>query len=595
MIDEFRIYYESLEQAENYIKPLVENALLRINKKIGVKLIRLKGNYLYYSRNIAPIIFWKDPDILITTIKEGIEYPLLLIEFSNAVFTEDHELQRFDGMVASSDNDCVYLKISPLSKKSRNEHGGNVDFDYIGPFALIYNKLGKLFYHFDWECDKNGSVIVDENYLSCPKSIDKLDYFIEKLIEVALKSKLGSGHFVSGVEMALNRDKLFHEWKNKVATFKISELKGLKSSRTEWIESSKELRLKLNRFGHAMDPERGMLTFYGVMYPKTVSKMLFDDENSAWYKDTPNELRISNYIKSNGLHSGYDFLHVLALGSGLDVYEDFKKIESLFMKNVDDYLEIDLSDFLRRNYNSLNKALRTIFKYSVSFVIVDKNNKSRLRFNWSIERHDNNYKNLPKVTKIKERKSFEEDDITYIMVHSVLKQNDYKIIAVSYPGAQSDRVILIAPGTGRRQERRYVDIISYLPSKYTTLQENKGQYSIAAVQSDIDEISKYKDAKDHIKGLNNFIDHFDKNAPKAIRVGVGFWASSKFNIDAIKSLDIRNLDYFVYITSDRKEWIIWNTGKDEMFKIKKGAIKLTKTFEPYTEKLSKNQMRLSKT
>lgn len=581
MIDEVRIYYESLEQAEDFIKPLILNAIKKLGAKIEVKLIRLKRGYSFYSRNVAPIIFWKDPDILMTTIKDGTEYPLLLIEFSNAVFTEDHELQRFDGMVASSDNDCIYLKISPLSKQSRNEHGGNVDFDYLVPFALIYNKFGNLFYHFDWECDSKGKVIVDENYLSCPRNIDNLDYFMEQLLKFTVDSKFGDGSFVSRFEIFLNRDERFEKWKDKIIKCEIPDIKNLKSSRTEWMEPEKELRLKLNRFGHSMDPERGMLAFYGVAYQKTVSKMLFDDTNKAWYKDTPNEQKIINYIKSNGLKNGYDYFHVFGLASGLDIYEDFKNIDKTLIKDSSESLEVNFSEFLKRNYNRLNKALRTIFRYSVSLVIVDKTNKLRLKLSWKNEAYHNNYSSLPKITNIRERKTFQEDDVTYITVHEILRQNGYKIIAVSYPGAQSDRVILIEPGTGRRQERRYVDVISYLPNKYTLLQENKGLYSKKPVQNDIDELLMYKNSEDHINGINSFIDNFDKNAPKTIKIGVGFWANSVFTADSIKSLDIRNLDYFVYITSDRTEWIIWKTGTDNMFKVMKGKINLIRTFETF--------------
>ena len=593
MIDEIRIYYESLEQAENYIRPLIEDAVRQLKAKIGTKLIRLKGNYLSYSRNLAPIIFWKDPDILVTAVKEDVEYPVLLIEFSNAVFTEDHELQRFDGMVASSDNDCIYLKISPLSKQSRSEHGGNVDFDYLAPFSLIYKKFSSLFYHFDWKCDGKGMVIVDENYLSCPKAIENLDYFMRQLIRFTLSTELGSGCFVSGFETVLNKDKQFEEWKQKVKACKITDIKTFKSSRTEWLEKTKELRLKLNRFGHAMDPERGMLAFYGVASKGVVAKMLFDDGKDTWYKDTPSERRITEYIKSNGLKRGYDFLHSFGLGSGLEFYEDFKKLEEKFVEDKSESLEIDFSEFLKGNYIKLNKALRTIFRYSSSLIIMDKSNEVRLKVVWNGKVHDNNYERLPKITNIRERKTFEEDDITYITAHDVLKQNGYKIIAVSYPGAQSDRVVLIAPGTGRRQERRYVDIISYLPKKYTALQENKGQYSAASVQSDIDELSKYKKSKDHMDGLDNFIDNFDENAPKSIKIGVGFWANPKFSTDSMKNLDIRDLDYFVYVTSDMKEWIIWKTGKDEMFKAMKGKIRIAETFEPYVKKVDKDQMRLS--
>jgi len=96
MVEEIRIYYESLEQANHFILPIIK----KYNKKSKVKLVRLKGSYKNYSKNVAPIIFWKNPDILITSIIKGEEFPLIQIEFSNAVFTEDHELQRFDGLVA---------------------------------------------------------------------------------------------------------------------------------------------------------------------------------------------------------------------------------------------------------------------------------------------------------------------------------------------------------------------------------------------------------------------------------------------------------------------------------------------------------------
>ena len=169
------------------------------------------------------------------------------------------------------------------------------------------------------------------------------------------------------------------------------------------------------------------------------------------------------------------------------------------------------------------------------------------------------------------------------MLHNVLKKNEFVILAVSYPGAQADRVVLIAPGTGRKQERRYIDIISYLPKKFTNLQENKGKYSPSEIQKEINELTKYKTEREYKDAINSFIDRFDSNAPKVIKIGVGFWANSKFTTSKIKELDIRNLDYFVYLTSDRKEWFIWNTGKDNMFKVTNGKILIPQTYEVVKE------------
>ena len=144
MVDEIRIYYESIEQAQNYVRPLIDKELK--GSKIKTKLIKLKKDYRNYSKNIAPLIYWKDPDILITAIYKGMEYPIVMLEFSTAVFTEDHELQRFDGLAVAAQNNCIYVKISPLSKRSQSgDHGGKTDFDALGPYAIILKKFGKLF------------------------------------------------------------------------------------------------------------------------------------------------------------------------------------------------------------------------------------------------------------------------------------------------------------------------------------------------------------------------------------------------------------------------------------------------------------------
>jgi hypothetical protein len=579
MLKEIRVYYESLEQAENYIKPLIESSLKKQNVVIDLKLIRLKSNSSYYSKHIAPLIFWKDPDILLTCVIENEEYPFLSIEFSNAVFTEDHELQRFDGLVAGAHNNCIYVKISPVNKQSQSQHGGNTEFDYVAPFAVIYNQFSKLFYHFDWECNNKGVVIVDDTYLSCPKNICSLDFFFDELIKLITNSKLNLKTFISDFEKILIKNKFFLEWLNKIKNVSMPNIEELNTSRTEWIKDSEEFVLKLNRFGHAMDPERGMLAYYGTIFEKTVSKMLFSDKNNAWYKDTPKETEIEEYIVSSGLNSGYNFLHCFVLGSGLYNNSDFNEIEMSFKLNESNSIAVDLTSFLINNYLALNKALRTIFKYSKYLIIVDKNNCERVKLHWGFFDKNETFKGAPNITPIRLREIFNEDDVTYIVVHDVLKKNGYKVIAVSYPGAQADRVVLIAPGTGRRQKRRYIDIISYLPNKYTALQENKGKFSRAQIQKDINELQKYKNSDDHKNGILSFINRFEKSAPKTLKIGVGFWANSRFSVSDLKDLDINNLDYFVYLTSDRKEWHIWNTGNGDMFKAMKGTTNLPATFE----------------
>ncbi len=281
MTKEIRIYYECLEQATHFIKPILEQSEAFRKKHIGIKLIKLTGNFAFYSKLVAPIVYLKDPDILITLIENEIEYPLFHLEISTAVFTEDHELQRFDGIVAAIENNCIYGKLSPINKTSQSAHGGNTNFNYLTSYKAIYEKFGKLAFHFDWACDDKGNVIVNPNYLSCPAEAKPIALFLQRLVAFVSAEKINFSKWQDEFENELLHEKYFLQWVDELKEFALPDLNSLNTSRTEWIAKEKELHLKINRFGHAMDPERGMLAYYGTVCDNTVSKMLFDKSNEA--------------------------------------------------------------------------------------------------------------------------------------------------------------------------------------------------------------------------------------------------------------------------------------------------------------------------
>jgi len=583
MLQEIRLYYESIEQAYHYVLPLIQETVKMSSQEIGIKLVKMEGEYRYYSKRVAPILFWKEPDVLITIVENDKEYPLLLIEFSTAVFTEDHELQRFDGMLAAAKNNCIYVKISPTKKKSPYEHGGKVEFDYVQPFRLIYFKYNKPYFHFEWKCDEKGVVKTDPQFLSCPERIPEFEILLRTIVEDIVKNGYSDG-WINNVCSKLQSYDYFKEWLNKLKIELKVDVSTLNTSRTRWIKiepllNSGALEVKLNRFGHAMDPERGMLAYYGTITPNVISKMVFSESSDAWYKDIPKEEEIKNIV-NKGLNNVYDFLLCFALGSGLYKNGDFMNIITKYKTCAERHIVIDLTEFIRKVFFKLSKPLRTIFVYSKIFVIEDDIGQRRITFVWKSYPEVQAYEGYPEVTQIVERRVLDEDDVTYIVVHNILKPNGYKIIAVSYPGAQGDRRILIQAGTGRRQPREYIDIISFLPKKATNIEENKGVYNVKEVQMDINELSLYKTDEAHKEGLKNFLERF---APEAvgtpIKIGVGFWASESFTIYHIKELDLKDLDYFIYITRDREQWKIWRTGKDNMFSITSGHVSIPKTYE----------------
>ncbi len=579
MKKEIRIYYECLEQAAHLIKPIIEQTEVYNKNLIEIKLIKLVSKFSFYSKLIAPIVYLKDPDILITVIDNNVEYPLFQLEISTAVFTEDHELQRFDGIVAAIENNCIYGKLSPINKTSQSAHGGNTNFNYLTPYKAIYEKFGKLAFHFDWPCDENGNVVVNQDYLSCPSEIRSLSLFLNHLASFLTNDNIDYLSWLAEFQEELMKEEYFKKWKEKIETFELPDLKTLNTSRIEWKPQTKELHLKINRFGHAMDPERGMLAYYGTVCGNTISKMLFDEENEAWYKDIPKEAEIKKYLKQNGLKKANDYLRCFILGSGLHNNKEFLKLAKQYEKNKAKSLTIDLTKFLSENFLSLNKALRTVFKFSKQFHIIDINKEIRLKFIWKKFNTGNNFQKFPNVTPIQNRTTFDEDDVTYISVHNVLKLNGYKIIAVSYPGAQGDRVVLAEAGTGRRQQRRYIDIISYLPKSHSSLQENKGEFAPTSIQVEINELAKYKSDKAYKQSIEKFISRFDKNAPQIFKIGVGFWANSKFTVAHIQQLEIDKLDYFIFIKSDRTSWKVFHNNEKKLFSMLEGKINLPKVYE----------------
>ena len=133
---EIRIYYGTIEQGCHYVRPIIEQILSENQFKVDVKAIRLSKNFSDYSEKIAPIIYAKDPDLLITFLLNEVEYPLFFIELSAAVFTEDHELQRFDGMIAAVTNETFYVKI--------NRNFVNLEICY--QYVLLMKLYWRIFY-----------------------------------------------------------------------------------------------------------------------------------------------------------------------------------------------------------------------------------------------------------------------------------------------------------------------------------------------------------------------------------------------------------------------------------------------------------------
>lgn len=528
---------------------------------------------------MAPLIFLKEPDCLVTVVADGKEKPLLSIEFSTAVFTADHELQRFDSIAGALRNRCSFLKISPLSKTSPSGHGGDTEFNHLLPYALASRNYGNLAYHFDWPCTADGRVIVDRDYLSCPPDDERLPQLLEGL----LRSFDGeSGVRPSELESEIGKMEDFRIWYSRIAQTTLPRVQELNSERTRWFDHHPHLgvgalELKLNRFGHAMDPERGMLVYYGSMGVPVVAKMRFSEGNNAWYRQTPKEAEIKRYLETYGLRTARDFVHCFALGSGLSEEPEFLRI----LNDVDQNkmtAVINIATFVRSRYLDLNKPLRTIFTFARCLIIEDEDVRPRVSFEWDGIEPANVGEGQPPVTSIEPRGTLSEDEVAYVAVHNVLRPNGFVVLSVSYPGAQGDRAILPLAGTGRKQPRVYLDIIAYRPSQFSVLQENKPVWNPTRIQAAIDGLTVFKQNSSYSVALQRFFDTYGPEAKElVVRLGVGFWASRSFSIQDLSQVRLEQLDYFIYIDSGMREWQVWYRG-DPLVRDSRGPVNLPETY-----------------
>lgn len=99
ILEEIRIYAEVLEQGldfKSYLKDILQELHISASikniysKKCRDRIILDTDSLLDRVRKV------KDIDVLISAIDNDEEYPLLIVEYSTAVPTDDHRMQRSD-------------------------------------------------------------------------------------------------------------------------------------------------------------------------------------------------------------------------------------------------------------------------------------------------------------------------------------------------------------------------------------------------------------------------------------------------------------------------------------------------------------------
>ncbi len=570
-MEEIRIYYECLEQGYHYILPMVSD-IISMSK---IKLVKRPKKFTQFENGaLKSLMLLTTPDALITAVKDGVEYPLILIEFSEAVSTEDHELQRTNGAVATYLSNMFYIKISG-NKESEKVFGGAEYNPFSTPKILIekHNYYGYIIAEWDVEEENKYNLARHKTYFSCPQDIE----ILKDTIQISIKSfdknnkcwfdssikelttKQSYKKYLSKIESATGSIELLKTWKGR-------EERNNNLNRLRYFVREKWLSAKINRFSHAMDPDRGILTFISFAFSNDYK--IFG--TYALVRQRGNDIMKANLNTLSDLKTKLKEAIEKDKGGIPDWFssELFKVANSAKTLNE----TIDFQPVWEKHKNKIaeNKVIATLAYFLDGMFL----NHNGIKLTWNrrkllgdsngnfIDLLDKFYfsKDYSKVNNlISETDEVDEDEVTYTIAHKVLIPNGFRIVSISYPGSQGGGAVLPEPDLGKGQPRQYPDIIALPPIDYefndVILNESKGMFSTSSVEKDLQKILKYKTDQNLQKALKETLvvaKVIDKNKEfRNIIIGIAFGIKSNTKTNWKPD----EVDFIFRIT-DRKKWAI---------------------------------------
>jgi len=569
---EIRLYYECLEQANDYLLPLIRET---VGNNIPIRLIKCPKKAEQFSESaLFSIMSFTTPDALITAVKNNIEYPLAIIEFTEAVITEDHELQRTYGALAACLSDMYYIKIS--GKKESNKVFGGAEYNpFSTPKILIEQFNYECYVIAEWQTNTNNpfNLQKDSKFPACPPEIPILKTVIQTIIKSFLHSEK---KWLMNSVKTLKRDHIYQTYRNKV-----DKATGMDNLLNEWQkreDRNKDLNklryfvredwigIKINRFNHAMDPDRGIINFVSFVFSEThkiygIYALVRPRGNDIMKQKLENIIVLRNKVKEaivkdkGGIPTWFS-QEMRKIVQKAKKHNDIINIQYVWEKHKDEIAKNKvvqtiafLLDGLYLNYNGIKlvwNRRKLLGNENTEMIKLLKDYFSSAKF-------------IKPLKLTEETNEVNEDEVTYALLHRVLIPNKFKIISVSYPGSQGGNPILPNPKLGKSQPREYLDLIALPPIKNKKidilLNESKGMFNQSIVQKDISKITRYKNEISFQTALKENLlvaQVIDRNDQiRKIIIGVSFGVvSNKKTFWKPSEVD------FIFRIEDRKQWAI---------------------------------------
>lgn len=546
-IDQIRVYAEVLEQGidfKEYIQS-IDKSLVVIN----VYTKKARSEITNKDSLIERIRKSKDVDVLITILSDKNEYPLLMVEYSTAVPTDDHKMQRSDVYYWSAVYKTPMMKIYPDIKGMGQDFGGGDKFSDELETALSYKK-GAIFYPIKWETLSDFDTLkTKDNALSCIYFSKEIKTTLEQLIGYFKKESSFNSYYDA------LRNTYYKDNKKVIDSYTQDKIKEVivDSSRFKWWGN--KLISKINRFGHAMDPDRGVLYFTNMLVgiDNCITEIQVNRSSvngrggyKSFFDAAARESLLRKYVdslisKSKNIFKPSDAVYILETALCIESWKLFKQTSPKQYQIDDKKLKL----FLEGCPSVTSKC---IFYLSSELILTDKDRKIICSIKWN-SKIVNNYlatlnASIFTPTKIKELTldDCKEDIITFASVE-LYKMIKCQLVAVSYPGAQGDRCVLY--GEGRNVLRTYIDIIALKQNalKVTVfLEECKD--NISNSKEDAVKLNNFISTPEQIAGLKSLMKKvIGTDAYNEIKISVGAKYSKilpMLNVDYIFMFDIDN-------------------------------------------------------
>ena len=650
-----------LEQAAHFIKPIIEKTISTFETKPEIKLIQSKSKSPNYAKELLSVLSRKDHDIFVSFVKNNMEYPLFFLEVSFAVPTKDHILQRFDGFTATSIVGYPYVKITSSEKISTRGHGGGV-LNPLIPHNLIqgtfpgsvtiefdtpiyervtcpckkflkHTKIKTAPYHLQHKFE-NGV-----GYMACPGEKDhegnefefykNLTSFIDNCIKCAYDVK-SPQDYQTQLHKKLSGQNWYKKFQEKISNAVPTDptQDTTLQNQRNYIETNNGNHIvhKVGRFGHDLDPARGMTVYYEMLSNKfnlstQELRTWFSIDKDTWYTGSTAENDVKTYLATSGLKLPYDFLHCFSLFLGSATHDFQTDVMSKQNKQQKTCMTIDLDPFLKQHFLKLSRPFQLLFscsnRYQLQYVEYEKTEKgygetpvskekqpykldsqTKVIFNYTKQKLSNFNKSGQTVTPLVPPKE-SEDTLSYIVANSIIqKELKHGIYSVSYPGDQGGEPILLINEQGRDRARRNPDIFAQFKthsgknddSGGVLLIEVKKSFSKRQIKEDVDKIKNFKkeESNEYASLLNTLQEkELTKHNPNGnppnrpkVTLAVAFYKKN-YTLEKLQEYvrDEKNkgnylIDYAFVIDSDNKTWEIIDLNHTKRFPKLKGTVSM---------------------